>query len=149
MTIEEEREAVVAEARGWIGTPYHHGAHVKHAGASCAWLIAEVYNRAIKTEFSVIEYPEQWFLNSKTELYFDGLRAQGFVETTEKDKANIIISRLIYNLYCHGGIITKWPSVIHTSTRGTQEVKSAYSSWFFGQNPDTLKFLVWKGWNAR
>lgn len=35
----EQRAALVAEARGWIGTPYRHQASVKGAGCDCLGLI--------------------------------------------------------------------------------------------------------------
>lgn len=36
-------EAVVAEARSWIGTPWIDRAHVKGAGTDCIGLVAETY----------------------------------------------------------------------------------------------------------
>jgi len=36
------RSDVVAEARQWLGTPYHHGASVKGAGCDCIGLIIGV-----------------------------------------------------------------------------------------------------------
>lgn len=33
------REAIVAAARGWLGTPYHHQASVKGVGCDCLGLI--------------------------------------------------------------------------------------------------------------
>ena len=37
------REAIVAEARAWIGTPYHHQASVKGAGCDCFGLVRGVW----------------------------------------------------------------------------------------------------------
>ena len=43
------RAAVVAAARGWIGTPYHHQASVRGVGADCLGLVRgvwrEIYGR--------------------------------------------------------------------------------------------------------
>jgi cell wall-associated NlpC family hydrolase len=36
------REAIVAEAREWIGTPFAHGQMLKHVGCDCVGLIAGV-----------------------------------------------------------------------------------------------------------
>jgi cell wall-associated NlpC family hydrolase len=36
---------ILAEARSWIGTPWHHRARVKGAGVDCVMLLAEVYER--------------------------------------------------------------------------------------------------------
>ena len=43
MAEQEQREAVVAEARTWIGTPWIHMAAIKGAGVDCAMLLARVY----------------------------------------------------------------------------------------------------------
>jgi NlpC/P60 family putative phage cell wall peptidase len=41
MTI--DRVAIVAEARAWLGTPYHHQASLKGVGADCLGLVRGVY----------------------------------------------------------------------------------------------------------
>ncbi len=42
-TARPSRAAVVAAARAWIGTPYHHQASVKRVGADCLGLIRGVW----------------------------------------------------------------------------------------------------------
>jgi len=37
------REAIVAAARGWLGTPYHHQASVKGVGSDCLGLIRGIW----------------------------------------------------------------------------------------------------------
>jgi hypothetical protein len=39
------RLVVVEEARGWLGTPYHHMGRVKGAGTDCLMMLAAVYER--------------------------------------------------------------------------------------------------------
>lgn len=38
-----EPEAIIAEARGWIGTPYHHQASLKGVGCDCIGLIRGIW----------------------------------------------------------------------------------------------------------
>jgi NlpC/P60 family putative phage cell wall peptidase len=38
-----ERAAIIAEARSWIGTPYHHQASVKAIGCDCLGLVRGVW----------------------------------------------------------------------------------------------------------
>ena len=38
-----ERETIIAVARGWLGTPYHHQASVKGVGCDCLGLIRGVW----------------------------------------------------------------------------------------------------------
>ena len=44
------RPCVVAAARGWLGTPYHHQAAVKGAGCDCLGLIRGVYAEVMGRE---------------------------------------------------------------------------------------------------
>ncbi len=52
---------VVAEARGWIGTPYVHQASVRGAGADCLGLIRGVWRAALGAEpVAVPPYTPDW-----------------------------------------------------------------------------------------
>jgi NlpC/P60 family putative phage cell wall peptidase len=44
------REQIVAAARGWLGTPYHHQASVRGAGCDCLGLIRGVWRELIGQE---------------------------------------------------------------------------------------------------
>jgi NlpC/P60 family putative phage cell wall peptidase len=44
------RAAIVAEARGWIGTPYCHQASLKGAGADCLGLVRGIWRGVIGRE---------------------------------------------------------------------------------------------------
>ena len=45
ITLDRRREAVIREAKSWIGTPFHHAARIKGAGVDCLMLLAEIYER--------------------------------------------------------------------------------------------------------
>ena len=64
------REAVVREARTWLGTRYHHMGRVKGAGVDCATLLAEVYERAgAVPHVAIAHYPPDWHLHRDLERY--------------------------------------------------------------------------------
>jgi NlpC/P60 family putative phage cell wall peptidase len=44
------RESIVKAARGWLGTPYHHQASVKGAGADCLGLIRGLWRELYGSE---------------------------------------------------------------------------------------------------
>ena len=68
--IDAERRAVVAEARAWLRTPYHHMGRVKGAGVDCATLLAEVYARAgVIAPVAIPFYPPDWHLHRDAERY--------------------------------------------------------------------------------
>lgn len=67
--IAREREAVVAAAREWIGTPFHHAARVKGSGVDCSQLLIAVYSDelALVPPIETGEYPPDWFLHRDLE----------------------------------------------------------------------------------
>ena len=44
------REQIVAAARGWAGTPYHHQASVKGVGCDCLGLIRGLWRELVGDE---------------------------------------------------------------------------------------------------
>lgn len=55
------RAAIVAAARGWIGTPYRHQASLKGAGADCLGLVRGVWRELIGPEPETAPpYPRDW-----------------------------------------------------------------------------------------
>ena len=61
--------SVVAEARGWIGTPYLHQASVRGAGADCLGLLRGVWRSIYGAEpQNVPPYTEDWAEPSRQEV---------------------------------------------------------------------------------
>jgi NlpC/P60 family putative phage cell wall peptidase len=55
------REQIVAAARAWIGTPYHHQASVKGVGCDCLGLIRGVWRELIGEEPEALPaYTSDW-----------------------------------------------------------------------------------------
>ena len=55
------REQIVAAARGWVGTPYHHQASVKGAGCDCLGLIRGVWRELLGAEPEAMPaYTRDW-----------------------------------------------------------------------------------------
>lgn len=104
--------AVIAEARRWIGTPYHHRASVFGAGVDCARMPIAVYSAVgIFPWYDPGEYTPDWFLHQREERYLEQVRRWG-------DEANLLrpgyfcVWQFGY-CYAHGGIVTEWPWVVH------------------------------------
>lgn len=101
-----ERAAVVAAARSWIGTPYHHAADVKGAGCDCAMLLVRIYcDLGLVEPFDPRPYPRDWMLHRDEERYLSFLlaRARQIVEPSEGD---VIVFRY-GRCFSHGGIVTR------------------------------------------
>jgi NlpC/P60 family putative phage cell wall peptidase len=63
---------IVAEARGWIGTPYLHQASVKGAGTDCLGLLRGVWRAIEGSEPEVVPpYTEDWAEPSRREVLLE------------------------------------------------------------------------------
>ncbi len=100
-----ERAAVVAEARRWIGTPYHHAADIHGAGVDCGMLIVRVFvDNGLCAPFDPRPYPADWHLHRSEERYlgfvFDRCR-----EVDAAQPGDVVVFRY-GRCYSHGGIVT-------------------------------------------
>ena len=112
MTEAEARAAIVAEARTWLGTPYHHAARVKGAGVDCAQILVEVYSAAGLIErFDPGYYPPDWMLHRDEERYLATVTrfAHPVVEPLPGDVVVYRFGRCV----SHGAIVVDWPTIIH------------------------------------
>jgi len=118
------REAIMAEARSWIGTPYHKAACVKGAGVDCCTLLWGVYKNCglIPEGDQIVErYSHDWFSNTDTEKYlFRAMRyahkvAEGVSYPTLKALPGCLalVRSSTSKLFNHGGIVMRWPHLIH------------------------------------
>src|SRR5579871_708986 len=66
-----QRAGVVAIARSWIGTPYHHQGRIKGVGVDCAMIVVEVFAEAglIPKDVALPSYVPQWHLNRNAQRY--------------------------------------------------------------------------------
>lgn len=95
-TSPEQRQAVVAEAHTWVGTPYHAHARVKGAGGGvdCVHLLCAVYEVAgLLPPIDPGFYSVQWHLNHSDELYLQGLGGRGLVITDAPQPGDMALFR--------------------------------------------------------
>lgn len=100
-----QRAAIVAEARSWIGTPYHNHADIKGAGVDCGMLLVRVFvDTGLCAPFDPRPYPADWHLHRSEERYlgfvFDHCR-----EVVEPGPGDVMVLRY-GRCYSHGGIVT-------------------------------------------
>jgi cell wall-associated NlpC family hydrolase len=99
------RASIVAEARRWIGTPYHSCADILGAGVDCGMLIVRVFVDANLIEpFDPRPYPTDWHLHRSEERYL-GFVSERCKEVAEPSLGDIAVFRY-GRCYSHGGIIT-------------------------------------------
>lgn len=111
----EQRASIVAAAREWLGTPYHHHARVKHAGADCAMFPLTVYQECgvLPLTYQPPEYSVQWHLHRSEELYLKEI--ERFVRELDgpPQPADFVVFRF-GRTFSHGAIVVEWPIVIHS-----------------------------------
>jgi NlpC/P60 family putative phage cell wall peptidase len=107
-----QRNAVIAEARTWIGTPFHHAAQIKGVGVDCAMFPLAVYSAigAIKP-FKVSPYSAQWHLHQDAERYLQIARSVA-TEIENPQPGDFALFKF-GRCYSHGAIITGYPELIH------------------------------------
>lgn len=111
---EEARARVVAEARRWVGTPYHHRAAVLGAGVDCAQLLIEVYGDAgVIEKFDTGPYPCDWHLHQSEERYVELiLQFADEIDPRLVESADVVAWKY-GRTFSHGAIVTDWPRVVH------------------------------------
>ena len=106
------RDIVVACARSWLGTPYHHAARVKGAGCDCLTLVASVYEEAgIVDRIEIPHYPPDWHLQRGAERYMNGVLEHAR-EVEGPAPGDLALWRF-GRCFSHGAIVVRWPLVIH------------------------------------
>ena len=103
----DERSAVVAAARSWLGTPYHHAADVKgpKGGVDCAMLLVRVYvDLGLVEPFDPRPYTRDWMLHRSEERYLGFLLARA-PEVETPGPGDVTLFK-VGRCYAHGGIVT-------------------------------------------
>lgn len=101
-----QRAAVVAEARSWIGTPYHNCADIKGVGVDCGMLLVRVFvDCGLCPPFDPRPYPIDWHLHRSEERYL-GFLFDRSAEAAEPQPGDVMVLRY-GRCYSHGGIVTR------------------------------------------
>jgi cell wall-associated NlpC family hydrolase len=104
-----QRAAVVAEARKWVGTPYHNCADIKGVGVDCGMLLVRVFvDTGLVAPFDPRPYPSDWYLHRSEERYlgFISARVTELLAVVAPRPGDIVVMRF-GRCYSHGGIVTR------------------------------------------
>jgi cell wall-associated NlpC family hydrolase len=106
--VTRERAAVVAAAREFIGTPYHHRGALKKVGVDCATLIKLTFEQSgVRPPIDVGKYSRQWHLHSQDPLYEKAVIEHGGREVDEPQPGDIVLYREEgAQVHGHGAIVT-------------------------------------------
>lgn len=107
------RAQIIALAKAWLGTPYHHHARVQGVGVDCAQLLCAVYASAgIVAPVDPGYYPHDHHLHRTHELYIEWLERCGARETTAAQPGDIALFRF-GKTWSHGGILVEPGAIVH------------------------------------
>ena len=111
----QQRDSVVRAAREWMGTPYHHKAAVKGAGADCAMFPIAVYKECgiIAADYQPPEYSTQWHLHRSDELYLQEVERFAVEIEDPPQPADFVVFKF-GRTFSHGAIVIAWPLIIHS-----------------------------------
>ena len=130
----EAREKVIAEARSWLGTPYHKRAQVKGAGCDCATFIYAVYHTCGLIPDEEIEiFSDDWSMHTSDEVYMRRIMRHAEITlegisypTLKALPGNIVLTKTDSGrVYDHGGIVTDWPRIIHAVPNAVEEANAS------------------------
>jgi len=110
-----QRARVVAVAKEFVGTPYHHEGRLKGIGIDCATIIAEVFERAgVVPHIDLPPYSPMWHVSRDEERYTEFIRrfAQEVTGLRGPLPGDIVCWKF-HRCFAHGAIVVDWPTVIH------------------------------------
>jgi NlpC/P60 family putative phage cell wall peptidase len=102
------RDTIIAAARSWIGTPYHHQASLKRVGCDCLGLIRGVWRELQGPEPEALPpYTRDWGDATGSEpLLAAAARHLVPVATIEAMPGDVIVFRMRAGVAKHAGILT-------------------------------------------
>jgi NlpC/P60 family putative phage cell wall peptidase len=106
MSEREQRAEVVAAARRWLGTPYHHMADLQGVGVDCAMILVRVFcDLGLVAPFDPRPYTRDWMLHRDEERYL-GFLIESARQVERAQTGDVMLFR-IGRCYAHGGVVTK------------------------------------------
>jgi len=110
------RARIVALARSWEGTPYHHQATAKGVGTDCLGLVRGVYRELYSAEAAPVpSYSRDWAEASGRETLFEAARMHLFeVPKDQADGGDVLLFRWRTRAVAkHVGILLARQRLIH------------------------------------
>jgi NlpC/P60 family putative phage cell wall peptidase len=113
----DREQLIVAEARRWLGTPYHHQGDVLGEGVDCAMILVRVFcDLGLVPQVDPRPYPPDWHFHRSEERYLGWVKqyATLVLEPRPGDVAMFRYGRCL----SHAGIVEtvgEEPVMIHAS----------------------------------
>lgn len=126
------RQAILAEARDWIGTPYQHQASAKGAGCDCLGLVRGVWRALYETEPEPLPaYTPDWAERRGAEtLLLAARKHMREVQIGEAAPGDVLLFRMdAQSPAKHAAILDDEDRLIHAYW-GNAVVRSRFARWW-------------------
>jgi NlpC/P60 family putative phage cell wall peptidase len=123
---------IVAIARSWIGTPYHHQASVKGVGADCLGLVRGIWREIHAREPELIlPYTPTWSEVSGVERMLEGARRHlSEVPKEAMAPGDVVLFRIRHGAVAkHAGVLSSAQHMIHAQ-EGVPVSEVALGAWW-------------------
>jgi len=126
------RPAIVAAARAWLGTPYHHQASVRGVGADCIGLVRGVWRELQGAEAEALPaYTRDWAEATGRETLLAAARRH-MIEIAPHDAlpGDVLVFRWRRGLVAKHAAILATPSTMIHALEGAPVSEVALSPWW-------------------
>ena len=109
-------DTIIAEARSWLGTPYHHQAARKGAGCDCLGLVRGVYEELVGPLPDPPPYSRDWAEARRRETLLDAAMEHlvSVGDPARRQPGDVLIFRLTDKAMAkHSGILTGPDRMVH------------------------------------
>lgn len=108
-----QRDTIVAAARQWSGTPYHHRACVPAVGVDCLMLIVAAYTTAglLPVGLEIPAYSPDIMFHADDHSYLEAVLS--YCDEVDTPRPGDLALWKFGKSFSHGGIVTAWPQIIH------------------------------------
>jgi cell wall-associated NlpC family hydrolase len=139
----KQRQMVVAEAKSWIGTPFHWHARLKGIGIDCGTFLIEVWERCGLMEHFEPPFYSVDFNLHRSEEWYKAIIEQYCVLVEGRDPlpGDIVLYKF-GRCFSHGTIVCDWPHIISADIQRGVILASAAKERFL--NHERLIYSFWR-----
>jgi NlpC/P60 family putative phage cell wall peptidase len=122
------RGEVIAEARTWLGTPWHHQASVKGAGCDCIGFVRGVAERFVGPVPLALDYTATWHLyRAEPRMYLGFKERCEEIDPAEARVADILLFGAGKGPAHHCAFLTPEGGLIHCYQEAGRVVEHSFS----------------------